>query len=215
MGVQNQVGHFEADNGLIHLPVGFLPDFVYMVAKGASTGNAIVYVWFREMETHDSLDGWSFTDGTDAEIASGSGISAYDAGSETPVIVEWSAALTATARTSTAHGTYIKATTSGVDAEGNEIDRSAIFECVTAGTTDSTEPTYPTAVGSNGPSDNGVIWQKVEVATTRGGYQGLTLAAAMAGLADGDEGYYFAAGTGGDVKDHGDVSGWIGGIKDA
>lgn len=212
--LQIKTGHFEADGGLIYLPIGFLPDVLMLWAKGASSTNCIPYVWFREMEAHDSIDGWEFPDGVDAEIAAGSGIAAYDTGSELPTITEWSAGATAVARTSTAHGTYYKATKSGVDADGNEIDRSEIFECVTAGTTHSSEPVWPTQVGANGPSDNGVIWQKVNTATLRGGYKGIRLAASMTGLANGNEGYFFAIGT--DlVEDYGDVDGWTGGIRGA
>jgi hypothetical protein len=212
--LQIKIGHFEADGGAIHLPIGFQPDYVRLIAKGASSTNAIVYEWFREMEDHDSIDGWSFTDGVDAEIASGSGITAYDTSTEIPTISEWSASTSVTARSSTAHGSYVKATTSGTDVDGNEIDRSAIFECVVAGTTGSSEPNWPTEIGANGPSDNSVIWQKVNVATERGGYKGFSLAASMTGLADGNEGYYLAIGTG-NVVDHGDVAGWTGGIKGA
>lgn len=211
---QIKIGHFEADAGLIYLPIGFIPDYVRLIAKGASSTNAIVYEWFREMEDHDTLDGWSFTDGTDAEIAAASGLAEYDTGSEGPTITEWSSGMTGTARTSTAHGTYVKATTSGVDVDGNEIDRSEIFECVTAGTADTTEPVWPTVVGANGPSDNGVIWQKVNVATSRVGYKGFRLAASMTGLANGDEGYFIAI-QADSVEDYGDVDGWTGGIRGA
>lgn len=212
--LQIKVGHFEADGGLVYIPCGFQPDYVRLIAKGASSTNAIVYEWFREMEDHDTLDGWSFTDGTDAEIAAASGFAAYDTGTEIPTVTEWSASATPTGRTATAHGDYYKATTSGVDVNGLEIDRSAIFECITGGTTGSTEPIWPHVLDENGPSDNGVIWRRVNVATERGGYKGFRLAASMTGLADGNEGYYVAIGT--DlVEDHGDVVGWTGGIEGA
>lgn len=213
---QIKIGHFEADGGLVYIPCGFIPDFVWLLAKGAASGNLIKYIWFREMEDHDTLDGWIDTpNAAPAQIAAASGFAAFDTGSEGPTITEWSSGMTGTARTSTAHGTYAKATTSGVDVNGNEIDRSAIFECVTAGTAHTSEPVWPHIMGENGPSDNGVIWQKVNVATKRVGYQGFRLAASMTGLANGNEGYFIAIGSGGNVEDYGDVDGWTSGVRGA
>lgn len=208
---QIKVGHFEADGGLIYLPIGFIPDYFEMTAKGASSTNAIVYKWFRELEDHDSIDGWSFTDGTDAEITAGSGIAAYDSGSELPSISDWSATASKTARSATAPGSYVKGTTSGTNADGQDVDREAIFECVAGATTGSTEPTWPVEIGENSALDGDVIWQLVDTPKFRAGYQGVRLAASMTGLANGNEGYYIAI-QADSSEDHGDVDSWASGI---
>lgn len=216
---QIKCGHFESDGGAVHIPIGFEPDFILFIPMGASDGNASFIFWFKQMGIHGAdgtlYDGVSHIDGTDARIAAGSGLAVYDTATELPSIAEWSASDTTTvARTSTAHGSYRKATVSGVDADGNEIDRSEIFECVTQATTASSEPVWPTQVGENGPSDNGCIWQKVNVATFRGGYKGFTVAGSLTNLADTDEGFFLAV-QADSVEDYGDVVGWTGGIRDA
>lgn len=216
--MQSKIGHFESDGGEVHIPIGFEPDFILFICMGSASGNASFIFWFKQMGIHGAdgtlYDGVSHIDDTDARIAAGSGIAVYDTGSELPTITEWSSGMTGTARTSTAHGTYAKATTSGVDADGSEIDRSAIFECVTGGTAHTSEPVWPKTIGENGPSDNGVIWQKVNVTTLRGGYKGFTLAGSITNLADTDEGYFIAI-QADSVEDFGDVVGWTGGIRGA
>ncbi|KKK94819.1 hypothetical protein LCGC14_2679030, partial [marine sediment metagenome] len=110
--------------------------------------------------------------------------------------------ITVVARTATAPGTYINPT---VD---SDTDRQAIFECITAGTTDSTEPTWPDAIGEN-VTDNSMVWQRVDVSLQRGGYQGIVIAAAL--NTNGQAWYYEAKQTD-QVVNHGDIDGWIDGI---
>lgn len=218
MANQIKIGHFESDGAIIYLPIGFVPDLVLLFAKGAASGSLIKYIWFREMESHDSLDGWIDTpNAAPAQIAAGSGLATYDSSLEVPTIEEWTQARSnaATARSVTAHGTYIKCTTSGVDALGNPMDRSAIFECVVDGNGAATEPAWPRVVGEV-VIDNTTQWERVnDVVLRRGGYQGFRLAAAMTGLANGNEGYFIAIASGGNVIDFGDVDSWAGGIEGA
>lgn len=207
------VGHFEPDGELIYLPIGFVPDLFRMWDYATAPKG---HTWFERMEDDEASgsqegildDG----DGTYSKAADDGGIAAYDSGSELPTIGEWTASTAYTARSATAHGSYVKATTSGVDANGNEIDRSAIFECVTAGTTGSSEPVWPHVIGENGPSDNGVVWQKVNVAQFRGGYKGVRIAAAL--MTNGQETYYEAI-QADQSLDLGDVDGWTAGVKGA
>lgn len=217
--MQSKIGHFESDGQEVHIPIGFEPDFILFIAMGSAGGNASFIFWFKQMGIHGAdgtlYDGVSHIDGADARIAAGSGLAVYDTASELPDITQWvKETASMIARTSTAHGTYRKATVSGVDADGNEIDRSEVFECVNSGTTGTPEPIWPTVVGENGPSDNGVIWQKVNVATLRGGYKGFTVAGSLTNLADTDEGYFIAI-QADSVEDYGDVVGWIGGVRGA
>lgn len=213
---QIKCGHFESDGAEVHIPIGFEPDFILFLPMGANAASLIL--WFKQMGIHGAdgtlYGGLSIIDGTDARITAGSGLAVYDTASELPTITQWVKETgSMVARTSTAHGTYRKATVNGVDVDGNEIDRSEIFECVAGGTTGSTEPVWPTQVGENGPSDNSVLWQKVNVATLRGGYKGFTVAAgSLANIADDAEGYFIAI-QADSVEDYGDVVGWIGGIR--
>lgn len=213
--VQIKVGHFESDAGIVHIPIGFLPDYVRLIAKGTASADAIIYEWFREMEDHDGLGGWIWTPGgADAELASADGISEYDTSAEVPTVDEWTneVADAATARTATAKGSFTKATVSGVDSAGRRMDRSAIFECVVEGDGGVTEPVWPNVIGEQ-IVDNTVTWERVNAARTRAGYQGFSLAATMTGLDDGEEGYFLAIGSGGNVEDYGDVDSWPDGVR--
>jgi hypothetical protein len=203
---QIKVGHFEQDGGLINLPLGFIPDYIRLV-DFHTNANIDIYEWFRRMEQDQASgkqEGFSIKEGVTANLADAGGITAYDTGSQIPTIEEWTEAraTAATARTATAPGTYIKPTV------GSAADRGSIFECVTAGTGGSTEPTWPDADGEN-VIDNSVVWKKVNVSLQRGGYQGVVIAAAL--TVDGQEMYYYAV-QADQVLDHGDVDGWTDGI---
>lgn len=200
-----KVGHFEPDGQLINLPLGFIPDYFFMAEIGAT--NPLLYHWWRAQETDEasaSRQGILDTAGAKTLIGSGDGITAYNTGTQAPTINEWttSRATAATARTATQAGTYIKPTVS------NAADRSAIFECVTAGTGSGTEPTWPDAVGEN-VTDNSVVWQRVDRSLERIGYQGVIIGATPQN--DGQEMYYVAMQANQSI-DHGDVDGWASGI---
>jgi hypothetical protein len=207
---QIKTGKLTGDNGLVYLPLGFIPNYFKMIYRGASSTSAIVYEWFKQFgELATIIDGWSFTDGVDAEVASASGIAAYDSAAQAPTISNWTTAVAtaATARTATAHGTYARPSST------SDMDRSAIFECVTAGTGSATEPTWPANIGGQVTEPSGdVVWERVNVPETRVGYQGVRLAATM--VADGYEAYFIAIESDEDV-DFGDVDGWVGGIQGA
>lgn len=202
------VGHFEADGALIYLPIGFIPDYFKLVEFHTNT-NIIFYEWWRRMEQDQAsgkLEGISITEGVTANLADSGGIVAYDSGSQAPTIATWAASTAYTARTATADGSFVRPTTSSTT------DRDAIFECVTAGTSGSTEPTWPAGTGEQSASDNGVIWERVNEPLRRAGYQGVRIAAAL--MTDGRE-YYYLALQADDAYDHGDVVGWSGGVYGA
>ena len=206
MSNQIKVGHFEADGGLINLPIGFIPDVIDLDEVGTTNPDHVR--WYRSQESDEasgSQEGMitNGADGVITKLADAGGITAFNSSSQTPTIQEWTEAraTAATARTATAPGTYIKPTVP------NSADRGSIFECVTAGTGNSTEPTWPDADGEN-VTDNSVVWQKVNVSLQRGGYQGVIIAAALS--TNGQEWYYEAKQSDQSV-DHGDTDGWASG----
>jgi len=208
---QIRVGHYEQDGEDVYLPLGFVPDYIRLVDFHTDT-NIIVYEWWERMQDDQATgkqEGISYTEGVTANLADDAGIQAYDTGSQAPTIGEWTASTAYTARSATANGSFVKGTTSGTNNLGQDVDREAIFECVTAGTSGTTEPTWPTAPGENTASDNGVVWQLVTEPTFRGGYQGVLIADNI--QTDGQEMYYLAI-KADDSRDHGDVSGWSGGV---
>lgn len=211
-----KVGHYEADDGLINLPIGFIPDVFDMDEVGTTNPDHIR--WYRAQETDEagsSQEGMitNGADGVITKLADAGGITAYDTGTQGPAIGIWEASsatvddkqgntITVVARTATAPGTYVYPT---VD---STTDRDAIFECVSAGTTASAEPTWPDAIGEN-VTDGSTIWQRVDRALERNGYQGVVIAAAL--NTNGQEWYYEAKQANQSV-DHGDVDGWTDGI---
>ena len=212
--LEMQVGHFEPDGGLIYLPIGFTPDLFFLAELGGGDTAVKMYWWWGLMEDDEASgaqEGFCVAEGVTDVLADDAGIVAYDSGSQGPTIADWAASTAYTAQTATAHGSYVRATSTGVDNTGAIVDRSAIFECVTAGTSNSTEPVWPSAPGDNSPSDNGVVWQKVDdVATLRVGYKGVRISATP--QTDGQEMYYAAWNCGGNAVDWGDVTGWTDGI---
>lgn len=207
MSNQIKTGHFEQDAGLVNLPLGFIPDYIKLVDFSTST-DIDIFEWWREMERHLASglqEGFSIKEGITARLADAGGITAYNVGAQIPTVEEWTKARgdAATARTATKAGTYIKPTVA------NGADRGSIFECVTAGTSDSTEPTWPVADGEN-VTDSSTVWQKVNVSLQRGGYQGVIIAAAVAAN-NGTEMFYIAFAADQSV-DHGDVDGWTSGV---
>ncbi len=202
-----RVGHYEADDGLVNLPIGFIPDVYDMDEVGTTNPDHVR--WYRAQEGAEasgSQEGMitNGADGVITKLADAGGIIAYNTGVQVPTIEEWTKARgdAATARTATKPGTYIKPTVSSV------ADRGSIFECVTAGTSAATEPTWPDADGEN-VTDGTTVWQKVNVSLQRGGYEGVVIAAAL--NSNGQEWYYEAKQANTSV-DHGDVDGWVDGI---
>ena len=204
---QIKTGHFEPDGGLINLPIGFIPDYFTMHELGGGDAAVVQTIWFRSQEQDEASgeqEGWTNTEGTTDVLADAGGITAYDTGSQTPTVTTWTKAVgdAATARTATKAGTYVKPS---VASDG---DRGSVFECVTAGTSSATEPTWPTSDDKN-VTDGTTVWKKVNVSLQRGGYQGVVIAAVL--MTDGQEMYYLAL-QGEQRVDHGDVDGWTSGI---
>jgi len=213
-----KIGHFLGDGGDVYLPIGFVPDYLRMCDIDSTTTNAAVCIheWFERQEDDEatgSQEGWALglaTLGYTTLHADGLGIVAYDTGSQAPTIGVWTASTAYTARSATADGSFVKGTTSGTDNLGQAVDREAIFECVTAGTSGTTEPTWPTAIGDNSALDGTTaIWQRVNEPLRRGGYQGVKIDET---IQTNTHEYYYIAIKADDSIDHGDVDGWTGGI---
>lgn len=198
-----KTGHYEQDGGIINLPLGFIPDYIELANRDGT--NTTFYKWYREMskEATGSQEGISITEGTTADMADDAGIVAFNTGSEGPTVTTWTQSVgsAATARTATAAGTYVKPSVAST------ADRGSIFECVTAGTSAATEPTWPAADGEQ-VTDGTTVWEKVNVSKQRGGYQGVVVQDNI--QTDGQEMYYFAVQANQSV-DHGDVNGWTDG----
>lgn len=208
MSNQIKVGRFTPDGSTdIALPLGFIPDYIRFEEVGEATSPNII-TWFRAQEADATGDRagqyLTGTSGVVTKLSDDAGIKAYDTGSQAPTIQEWTQtrATNATARTATAPGTYIKPTVS------SEADRGSIFECVTAATGGSTEPTWPDADGEN-VTDGTVVWKKVNVSKKRIGYQGVLIDAAI--MTDSEEMYYIAYQADQSVN-HGDTDGWSSGV---
>lgn len=205
------------DGGVIYVPVGFMPDKVEMFEM---TTDGIMHVWHRILEDSDvasalsSIEGLQYdVDGSAATLlADGAGFASYDTSAEKPTVSEWTSAVStaATARTATAPGTFIKPTTSATDADGLVADRSLIAECVTAGTSSGTEPTWKTGTGEQF-LDSDVRFEIVNQATYRNGYQGFRVAAAL--MTDGDY-HIYDAWMADKTTVWGDVDGWTDGVYD-
>lgn len=215
MGNQIRVGQFTQDGGLVNLPLGFIPDYIELANRDLT--NTVFIEWWHLMQTNDisgSQEGISIdAAGVPTDLGDAAGITAYNASSQRPQIGIWEASnttvdtrdgttLTVVARTATAPGTYVNPTVS------SSADRGAIFECVTAGTTGSTEPTWPDSIGEN-VTDNSMVWKRVDKSLQRGGYQGVIIAAAV--QTNGQLMYYLAIQSDQSVV-HGDVDGWTDGI---
>lgn len=218
-----RVGHFLGDGGDVYLPIGFIPDYFRLCDIDSTTTNAAVAIheWFERMEDDEasgSQEGWALglsTLGYTTLHADDAGITAYDTGTLFPAsgtgagqLAQWVASTSYTARTATAAGSYVKGTTSGTDNTGAVVDRDAIFECVTGGTSGSTEPTWPSAIGGQ-VLDSTPVWEKVNTAVFQGGYQGVLIAD---NIQTNTHEYYYLAIRAHDSVDHGDVDGWSGGI---
>lgn len=225
------VGHFLGDTGIVYLPIGFVPDYFRMADIDSGTSNAAVclFEWFERLEDDEasqSQEGWALgfsTAGYTTLLADDAGITAYDTAAGLPFIGVWRASDTSVldkaggnatslvARTATVHGTYIIGTTSGTDSTGQTVDRDAIFECITAGTTGSSEPTWPVEIGEQ-VTDNSCAWERVNVPLGRIGYQGVCI---QDNIQSNTHEYYYLAIDADASVDHGDVDGWAGGVKGA
>lgn len=202
--------HYEPDGSDIYLPLGFVPDYVMLMELGAS--DVLIHHWFAMQEDDEASGSQEGVkndgDGTYSKCSDSQGIIAYDTASQLPTVTVWSAGLTVVARATGIHGTYIKPTTT------QGMDREAIFEVVTNTTTGTTEPTWPAAIGERVSDNHGspVVYERVNVALERIGYQGIVVANEL--QTDGQEMYGIASQADNNI-DFGDVTGWTGGIYGA
>jgi hypothetical protein len=205
-------GHFECDGGLIYLPIGFVPDYFFMCDASYTTAT-VFYHWWKALEEDaftTALEGFKVSQGVTADLATTAGISAYDTGTQAPTVTAWSKAVSdaATARTATARGTLVKPTGTANNADGQLADRSAVLECVTAGTGAATEPAWPLGIGDQ-ITDGTTVFELVNQPTFRAGYQGVAIAAAL--MTNGDE-HFYNAWLADESVDWGDVDGWASGV---
>ena len=203
-----KTGRFTPDGSTdIAVPIGFIPDYIRFEEVGEAT-NPNVITWFKMQEDDATGDqaGQYLTgsSGVITKLGDGAGIAAFDTSSEAPTVTTWTKAVgdAATARTATANGTYVKPSVA------SDADRGSIFECVTAGTSSATEPIWP-AADSEQITDGTTVWEKVNVAKQRIGYQGVLIDAAI--LTDSEEMYYIAYQADQSVN-HGDTDGWTSGV---
>ena len=212
-----RTGHWIADGGDVNIPLGFVPDYLKVVDINA--GSTLFYHWFERMEDDlacGSQEGISDTGGTKALLADDAGIKAFDTGSVSPAagtsagqLSEWAASTSYTAKTNTARGSFVRGTVGALTNTGQVVDREAIFESITGGTSGSSEPTWPTAPGDT-VLDSTPVWQLVtDVPTQQQGYQGFTVADNI--QTNGREFFYLAL-KADDSINHGDVDGWPSGV---
>ena len=208
-----RMGHWEADGGDVNIPVGFVPDYVKIFEING--GSTIFYHWFERMEDDlatGSQEGISDSGGTKALLADDAGIKAFDTGSISPAagtgageLSEWAASTSYTAKTNTARGSFVRGTVGALTNTGQVVDREAVFEAITGGTSGSSEPTWPTAPGDT-VLDSTPVWELVtDVPTQRKGYQGFVVADNI--QTNGRE-YFYLALKADDSLDHGDIDGW-------
>ncbi len=209
-----RTGHWEADGSDVNVPIGFVPDYVKVF--DINGGSTIFYHWFERMEDDEasgSQEGVSDTGGTKALLADDAGIKAFDTGSVGPAsgtgagqLAEWVATTSYTTRSATARGSFVKGTVGALNDLGQVVDREAIFENVgSTGNSDSSEPTWPTAVGAQ-VLDSTPIWELVvDVPVDRKGYQGFTIAD---NIQQDSREYYYLALKADDSINHDDVDGW-------
>ena len=206
-------GHFEQDGDLIYIPIGFIPDKFDYIDFHTSTNIVIAHWWkFMEDDFASGLqEGFTVKEGVTARLADDGGIVGYDTGTQAPTIEEYSVARStaATARTVTTRGTLLRPSSDGINEDGQKADRSLIVECVTAGT-GSAEPVYPVSIGGQ-VLGNDVLYEVVNQATFRAGYQGVRIAGAL--MTDGQEGMFDAWQADPFTTDLGDVASWPDGIQ--
>jgi hypothetical protein len=222
MSNQIKTGRYVSDGETIYLPLGFIPHKFELVDISVGSSHVILYQWKKQLadEATGYQEGWSITEGVTALLADDAGINSHDSASESPNIYVWTASTTTlllkgnsastttkTARTVTAHGTYIIPLSTSYD-------RSTVFECVTAsGNTGATEPDWTTApaVGDQ-IADGSNVWERVNVATAVEGYKGVRIAG---DIQTDSRIYYFEAVEADEDVNFGDVDGWVGGVYGA
>jgi len=187
-------GNFVADNAIAaNIEIGFIPDYIEAIDL---TTTLIIYRWYRVLADAKTTGQYGIADdgaGALAPCASAAyGFSAYDNGDAIRVLIpdpstgklepqaiygdydttaDYSSV--GVARSATAVGTIIKPTT----------HNSYVYELITAGGTDATEPTWPTNPGETVDAGNNVWMCRIEN-QVKGGGKGFTVGASIS--TDGD-----------------------------
>jgi len=224
-----ETGIFIADGSLIYVPVGFKPDRVDVFELTSGPFHQIFHGILEDSGVSAALsdiEGIQYGDGgVGTLLADGAGLATYDAGEERPNIYNWvlstttltlkqdtSETTTVTARTATAHGTYILPSAGALTVDGLAADRSLVAECVTAsGNTAATEFAWGVAIGEQ-MADGDNVWEIVNAASLRVGYQGFRIAGAL--MTDGDY-HVYDAWKADQVRVLGDVVSWVDGVNEA
>jgi len=212
---QVKIGHYEQDGGLVYVPVGFIPDFLLAFDRNSASGSGVLYMWWREMEDYDPttdtvIDGISITDGTDAELAAAGGFAAYDGEAAAPTVTNHAVSTAYVLEATDPALCFVRPPVDATDEDGNVVDRDAIFQCTTAGTSSATAPTAWPAVLGGTLLDGTAVWTRVNEATFRKGYQGFRVAAAI--QTNAYEMYYTAFQGDGGSQRLGDSAEWSNGI---
>lgn len=213
---QSKIVIWVADGSDVYIPIGFVPDYCLIVDMSPS--NPMRYEWFSYQEDNEasgSQEGFQTngSDGAVTKMSDSQGITAYDTAAQAPTISVWTEAgvNAATARTATAKGTLIKATIGATDQDGVVVDRSAIFECTTAGTSSGTEPTWNTRPDGLTTDSTAVFQIVTDKALGRVGYKGIVVANEI--QTNGQNCYCLAIEADNGYDDLGDVDGWPSGVR--
>lgn len=197
--MQRNSGHFIADGNAINVNVGFVPDYIRAIAKLEET-NQVTYEWFKELANTANANGQfgivRAANGGAVVLAADAdnGFQTYDEsadkvlvpaangdGDAETTVTDWTEAVAtaATARSTTALGTVIRPTT----------HNGFVYECITAGTSSGTEPTFNTTIGGS-TTDGTVVFITREEKTIIGGAKGFTVGATIS--TDTDEWVWIA-----------------------
>ena len=201
-------GRFISDGSDVAIPVGFVPDYVRVMSMNGGDTGVEYFEWYRHQEDTEASgtqEGISRKEGVTADMADGAGIVEYDTSGSAPTITSWTTSVSsgATAKTSTAVGTYVKPSTS------SSADRELVFECVTAGTGGSTEPTWNTGIGEY-TTDGSTVFECVRPPKRASGYKGFLF---YGDAQTNSDVYYWHAFKFDEFVDEGDVDGWPSGVK--
>ena len=210
MSTQTYTGHYEGDGLAVNIETGFVPQYVVLYQDIAKTSPDKIE-WFERFEDDSSMYGL-LTAGSTGIVTrattAATGISAYseattgvlidspqDSGKQVLVtsITDWVLSTAYTpARSATAVGQVIRPT----------VHNGYVYELTTAGTSDTTEPTFPTNPGDS-VTDGTAVWTCRDSNVTKGDFNGFTVGATA--QTDAKEYYFIAVGSDKD-QDKGDAA---------
>lgn len=210
MATQTYTGHFEGDGLAVNIETGFVPQYVTLYQDVNKTSPDKIE-WFEGFEDETALFGLQTTGSTGVVTrltTAATGISAYseatvgvlidspqDSGKQVLVtsITDWAVSTAYTpARTAFAVGQIIRPT----------VHNGYVYELTVAGTSGTTEPTFPTNPGDS-VVDNTATWTCRDSNVTKGDFNGFTVGATA--QTDEKEYYFIAVGSDKD-QDKGDAA---------